>query len=298
MGLEWHGRSGKRTRMRVARPIAVQLPKWGVKFAESAHGPKFRMAERADPFHKVLYVLAGQTEFRCRSFPHATVSAGTALLVPAGAPHRLRDLEPATVLLLCFSRRWLSVLPELAPLWRATVAQNKGTISLGESVRIRIEALWRRALFEQIRQQEASSTIAFACAAEIVALLTRVGPPPVEQRPAERIHAVAAEVANSFMDNWRLDDAARRAGMSRRSFTAHFRATLGKTFWEHLEDLRIAHADQLFERGEHTILGVMFSAGFNDVSTFYRAFRRKRGVSPKQRMKTLSERKGARPNRG
>ncbi|NBX60141.1 MAG: helix-turn-helix domain-containing protein, partial [Opitutaceae bacterium] len=55
----------------------------------------------------------------------------------------------------------------------------------------------------------------------------------------------------------------------------------GRTFWAVLNDLRLAHAAMLLQRGEHSIMGVMFSCGFNDVSHFYRMFRQRYGAAPR-----------------
>jgi len=196
--------------------------------------------------------------------------------------HGLDDVEPATILLLCFSRRWLATVPELTRLWPTAVTRSGGGLALAGSMRLRLEASWRRALFEQGAGRQGGAAIVFASAADIVAQLARAETLLPGLAPAERIRALLAAVAGSFVEPWTLEDAARRAGMSRRSFTAYFRTQCGETFWEHLEGLRIAHATRLLREGEHTIIGVMFSSGFNDLSTFYRAFKRRRGASPKR----------------
>ena len=46
--------------MPVSRPIPVSVPAHGVVFAESVHGPGFRMAERADPSFDGRIVKAPQ----------------------------------------------------------------------------------------------------------------------------------------------------------------------------------------------------------------------------------------------
>lgn len=269
--------------MRVTSPVSVKLTKSGVWFAESAHDSGFTMTERSDAFHKVLYVLAGKAELRRNGSSRGIVcGAGGVLLVDAGTSHTLTDLEPATILLLCFSPRWLGNVPDLARLWPVTLRRTEASLTLPGATRLRVESLWRRALFEQGRAQPGAEAIVFACAAEIVAQLARTEL-LTPGHPAElRIRALAAEVAGSFMEKWTIDAAAARVAMSRRSFTSYFRAQMGTSFWDYLERLRVDHAARLLRDGEHTVVGVMFSSGFTDLTTFYRAFRRRHGTSPKR----------------
>jgi AraC-like DNA-binding protein len=42
----------------------------------------------------------------------------------------------------------------------------------------------------------------------------------------------------------------------------------------------LAHAAKLLRGREHSLLGVIFTCGFNDVSHFYRMFRRRYGAAP------------------
>ncbi|MBP7141688.1 MAG: helix-turn-helix domain-containing protein [Opitutaceae bacterium] len=258
------------------------LPPGELRFAESAHALGFSMAVRADPFHKLVYVLAGRAELTVEGRSPANAVAGTILVVPEGVRHALRDIEPATLLLLCFSQAWLGRTPDLPGLWATLVRDADAAWPLVKVRRLRIEALWRRGLFEQARGQIGAGALAAAAANEILAVIARARALARADSPAARVRAVAAEVADSFVENWTLDLAAARAAMSRRNFTEKFREETGATFWEYLERLRVAHAARLLRQGEHTIVGVMFSSGFNDLSTFYRAFKRHHGSSPKR----------------
>lgn len=282
MGLAVIGKSGNLPGVRVTSPVKVLLPPFGLRFAESAHASGFSMAMRADPFHKLVYVLAGRAELTVDRRPPKIAAAGTILIVPERVSHALRDLEPAALMLMCFSQAWLGRTPELPELWATLVRDAEAAWPLVRVRRLRIEALWRRGLFEQARGQIGGGALATAAANEILAVIARARVLARADSPAARVRAVAAEVADSFVENWTLDLAAARAAMSRRSFSEKFREETGATFWEHLERLRVAHAARLLRQAEHTIIGVMFSSGFNDLSTFYRAFRRHHGSSPKR----------------
>jgi len=100
--------------MAVSRPIAVTLPASGLAFAESIHSPRFRMAERADAFHKLIFVLQGRVNLTTAgSTLLLPATAGAVLCVPAGVRHRIADIAPLSVLLLCIEPAWLPPDPEL-----------------------------------------------------------------------------------------------------------------------------------------------------------------------------------------
>jgi transcriptional regulator GlxA family with amidase domain len=49
-----------------------------------------------------------------------------------------------------------------------------------------------------------------------------------------------------------------------------------------LIDLRLTHAAELLKKGDHSVTGVVFSCGFGDISQFYRLFRTRFRLPPKQ----------------
>ena len=272
---------GQRDDVKVSVPVAVTLSRSGLRFAESVHAPGFTMPLRADPFHKLLFIVAGEAEFHCAGNPVARAPVGSVLIVPAGQEHRLSDVRPATVMLMCFTPQWLRAQSDLRDLWAAATTGKTAVLRLATVTRARAEALWRRSLLEQNYKRAGTQAVLNATATEIVALVGRSPASFREETPAQRIDALVAEIARSFFDAWTIDRAARRSGMSRRSFSAHFRARAGATFWDHLNSVRLTHAARLLERGEHSVLGVMFSCGFNDLSNFYRLFRARYGATPK-----------------
>ena len=93
--------------------------------------------------------------------------------------------------------------------------------------------------------------------------------------------ALRRETEETFYEEWDLDRAAGRAGLSRRRFSELFRQSAGTTFGDFLTERRLEHAASLLAEGEHSVLGVMFACGFSDLSHFYRMFRRKFGSAPR-----------------
>ena len=266
----------------VSRPISVTLPSYGIAFAESVHGPRFRMAERVDPFHKIIYVLQGDVAFSetAQGQPlHA--AAGSALCVNAGVRHQLTDTEPPTLLLLCFTREFLKRDRELEQLWSRLTGSSPAGLRPGGSWGTRFEALWRAGIVEQTGSQTGREVALRAASENILVALARLPVDTPDDAATHRVANVAREVAETFYEPWSLDRACGRAGMSRRHFSKLFRAQVGRTFLEHLTELRLTHAAKLLEESHHSIIGAAFSSGYGDLSHFYRLFRARFGHPPR-----------------
>lgn len=268
--------------MKHSTPLPIALPGYGVLFAESVHGSGFHMAERTDPFHKLIYVLAGRASFREAGRSCIDVRAGSVLVVPRLTRHAIDDLEPATLLLLCFNDPFLQSDPDLPQLWRTLADGPAHQFFLTRPSQARLERLWRRALLEAAHNLVGGAVAVRSLAAQILVMLLRVPPRPHGDAAPQRVAAVAREMAESFFESWDLDRAAARAGLSRRRFSELFRLQFQETFFNYLLRLRLDHAARLLRAREHSVLGVMFSCGFNDLSHFYRLFRARFGCPPKR----------------
>lgn len=240
------------------------------------------MAERADPFHKLIYVLDGEIAFHESTRLAASVSAGSVVIVPRGIRHRIVDVRPSTLLLLCLGRAMIEADEELATLWKQLERVPQRGLPLTRPVRQRIEHLWRRAMLEAAHARIGGAVMARTLAAQLLVQLARLPVSGAGDNARQRIASVAKEIDETFFDDWSLDRAAARAGMSRRRFSELFRQANGRTMWDYLNDRRLTHAAQLLKAGERSITGVMFSCGFNDLSHFYRLFRARHGAPPRQ----------------
>lgn len=267
--------------MKQSRPIAITMSAMGVVFAESAHTGDFRMSPRTDSFHKLLYVLRGEVGYEELGRQTEVVATGAILIVPAGVEHQLRDARPSTLLLLCITPSFLMTDLELSGLWRELITRPERRLALSRPTQHHAEAVWRHAMLEGVHARPGALTLQRALAAQLLVTLVRLPAPKSVSAPVTRVAAVAREIEETFYDEWNLDRAAVRAGISRRHFSKLFRQVTGRAFWEHLNELRLAHAAELLRQGEHSVTGVVFSCGFGDVSQFYRLFRARYRLPPR-----------------
>ncbi len=266
----------------VSSPIAVTLPGSGLIFAESVHSPEFRMTDRVDAFHKILYVLQGRVEFveEGQAEPRPA-GKGSALCVNAGVLHRLNDTEPSTLLLLCFTREFLGRDTDLERLWKRLTRGTGSALQPGGAWGTRFEALWRSGVVEQTGSLPGREVALRATAEILFVTLARLPAELPADLAGRRVASVVRELAESFYEPWNLDRACARAGISRRHFSDLFRRQTGRTFLGYLTELRLTHAARLLDENRHSIIGAAFSSGYGDLSHFYRLFRTRFGHPPR-----------------
>ena len=258
-------------------PLELDTGADGIAVGESAHGPGFDMADRADPYHKLVFVQRGRLRLRALDGPDTALAAGALVAVPARRRHRFEDQEPATLLLLAVAPARLRPL-DRSGLWADLVARPRRAPD--PATRDELERLWRRLIAEQAGDRRARAAALAADALRVLVLAARAPESDATEGTAARVAAVAELVRERCYEAWSLDRAATLAGCSRRRFSQLFRCEVGTSFVPALTRARVDHATDLLASGRHSILGACFASGFQDLAHFYRCFRRVHGTSP------------------
>lgn len=118
----------------------------------------------------------------------------------------------------------------------------------------------------------------------LIALLSRLyhhRPSPGAEKTI-RIGKALAHLEKHFTEPIDVDQLARLAGMSRRSFFRVFGQVTGKGPQGYLMHLRIMKAAKLLSFTEKNVTETAFECGFEDSNYFSRQFRQTMGVSPRQ----------------
>lgn len=98
-----------------------------------------------------------------------------------------------------------------------------------------------------------------------------------------RLSRALTGIHNDPQRNWTVADLAGIASMSRASFAAHFRQTVGITPADYLANWRISLAQKRLREGRPIAL-IADEVGYESPSALARTFRRKVGVSPSEWM--------------
>jgi AraC-like DNA-binding protein len=258
-------------------PIEVQIPQHGIGVFESVHDPAFRMDSRMDAFDKLILVGRGAIRVGETNPEEKRAHEGDVLYVPGGTKHIIEDAEPSTLFLLCLSEDFT----RLHSGWR----RLKG--HLGPRIRVwnrlpfqsSLMPLWRRLMAEQERGDIGFEMVLQAETMRLLVQLSRAVEES-EETLQTRVEQLVAEIERTSFDHWTIDEAARRAGASRRRFTALFREVTGKTFVEALTAYRMERVKLMLRSGGYSVAGAAFASGFGDLAHFYRTFKRYEGQTP------------------
>jgi AraC-like DNA-binding protein len=108
----------------------------------------------------------------------------------------------------------------------------------------------------------------------------------------ERLRQICQRIQDHLSEALSRDDAAAHARMSPAAFSRFFKARTGKTFQDFVCELRIGRACRLLGEPEMNITEIALASGFENVSSFNRAFRRLRELSPsdyRKKVRALAE---------
>lgn len=267
------------------RPISVILPPEGVFVFESHHRPGFRMAVERHAFLELFYVLEGAGAFEIGE-RHYPCRRGDLIAVPAGLPHRIDD-DPTGPLALY----GIAISPEVvqgeSDLLRVLPA---GRLPVGGLLATRVRSDLKRLLFEQTHAPRGSRTLIRGLTLHLLALLARAAAvaEPLRRGSAvttpcrQALERYVAELPTRFLEATDLDAAADELGMSRRRFTQLFRQITGTSWAAYLTKLRMDYACRLLTESSRSILSTAFECGYDDLSIFYRVFRRHTGMTPRR----------------
>ena len=264
-------------------PVEVRLPSSGVFVLESHHGPGFRMPPSSHDFLEVFYVLRGHGRFLIEGRPHLGRD-GDVVVIPIGQVHQIED-DPASPLSLygiCVAAEvWAREPALLDPV-------PAGRLAASGPVGARVRSDLRRVLFEQTSAKPGSVTEVLGLTLQLLALLARsTAPGPGDPRGhREAVERYAAGLERRFFEAADLDSVAESLDMSRRRFTQLFREVTGQTWADYLAGLRVDYARQLLEETDRSVVAIAFESGFEEVSSFYRAFKRRTGAAPNRWRKT------------
>jgi AraC family L-rhamnose operon regulatory protein RhaS len=270
---------------RASRPVTPVFPAWGIFVLESHHGSDFKMPTTAHDFLKIMFVLSGQGAVTTKTSAYH-LHKNDVIVVSSGFAHRIEDdaNRALSLIVLCIRRPVLQLLPGAPPTFpQCRVYRN-------HALTIEARRMLRQLFFEQSLRKSSCAMMMTGLTLQLLAAVLRlqaVGSERDElfdaQSPLEtRVRAYIKELEERFPVNEKIDNVAQRLGMSRRYFTRIFRKLSGHSWLDYVRTLRLRHAQTLLRKTDRSILPIAFECGFDDLSSFYRAFKSATGKTPQQ----------------
>ena len=98
----------------------------------------------------------------------------------------------------------------------------------------------------------------------------------------ERINKVFEFIMKNYTEEIYVQEIASKLNMSVPSFSRYFKHHARKTFSDYVTEIRIGHACRLLMENNHSISEISYQSGFENLSNFYRHFKKIVGVIPKE----------------
>lgn len=103
-----------------------------------------------------------------------------------------------------------------------------------------------------------------------------------EDEYTSKLKLVLEYIGEHYTEDLTISRLAKLCFFSEYHFMRFFKKYTGTSCLEYIKNLRLEHAARLFTRGESNILEVSLSAGFSNLSYFYREFKKKYGMTPRK----------------
>ena len=98
---------------------------------------------------------------------------------------------------------------------------------------------------------------------------------------SRRVRKVQEYINAHYSEEIRLEDCAAMVGMSPSAFSRFFKQHTGRTLMDYLIDIRLGNAARLLVDTSQGISEISYACGFNNLSNFNRAFKARRGYTPR-----------------
>lgn len=106
--------------------------------------------------------------------------------------------------------------------------------------------------------------------------------PPKNRKALDKMKVVIKYVENHYAEKITIGEIADVVGFSESHFMRYFKETMNTSFIEYLKDYRLAMSARLLQASEASILEISQEVGFENLSYFNRAFKKRYGVTPGQ----------------
>ncbi len=120
-------------------------------------------------------------------------------------------------------------------------------------------------------------------------LSTRFNLNTLDHKDTLRINHVLDFIIKNYQNKIYISEAANLINMSDAAFSRYFKKHTQVTFSQYLIEIRISQACQLLIQGDENITQIGFLCGFDNLSNFYRHFKKVTGKIPKDYQKKFQQ---------
>lgn len=270
------------------------FPEDGFPIVVERRVPQEPFGLHAHEFSELVITTAG-TGLHVTGRESWPLSAGDVFVISGPRPHNYQQLEHLCLVNILFLPEKLNLaqfdLPRLAgyhalfklePAWRGR-QQFKGRLHLSPP-ELRAVLAYVDQLETELRARAPGfGFMAMAGFMQLAGYLSRCydrawNP---DSRAVLRLAQTISHLETNYAEEIDLDELARIAHMSRRTFIRAFQAATGTSPISYLIQLRVNRAAEMLRHSDAPITDIAFKTGFNDSNYFTRQFRTLTGMTPK-----------------
>lgn len=115
--------------------------------------------------------------------------------------------------------------------------------------------------------------------------------PQLQSEHTQKIKGVLEYIGLHYTENISIESLASSCYFSEYHFMRFFKKYVGMSCLDYIKSLRLQKAADLLEQQELSITDAAMSAGFSSLSYFYREFKKRYGMTPRQFIHSLPERR-------
>lgn len=268
---------------------------------ESEYDPQYHYHE---VMHEIRYIVEGEGEtvINGKTYP---IGKNDFLIYPKGAEHMLYGTFGSRYTVTFTERVWTDEKDRaFFSSFLYNLDDNQKVVNLYDSSYLFPVPGLIKELLKEVKEQREDIDIAFRLRLMEMLLCFNRWHASAEAKKdgeqkerrstsEERMATLLAYIKENSHKDLHLDNVVAMSGLSARQFTRIFRKMTNRTFRAYLNMFRIQNAVHLIEESigagsERKIISIAFEVGYDDISTFYRAFKKETGYTPKQFINTTA----------
>jgi AraC-like DNA-binding protein/mannose-6-phosphate isomerase-like protein (cupin superfamily) len=261
----------------------MTLPESGILAKSRYQRPEFSQKPHAHSYNSIMYVVSGSGTCTIEDAKH-NLQADSVILLPNGLEHMLKDLprKNMTVFSIYFDPSTAESNKEICEY----LFQGDAPFTIPAYYAKQMRQTIRQILHEQKNRPAGYKLAIKQYLAQIMLRLYRLQlnnksqPHAKKDDSQTRAKETLEHVSKNYFETLSLPEAAKMAKLSQRQFSSMCKKITGKSFVQFVNTIRTEKAIELLTNTEAPVAAIAFEVGYEELSTFYRAFKKRHKVSP------------------
>lgn len=261
----------------------LSMPDYGIWIESHHHRPGFSTEEHTHEQDSIIYVVSGRGKCIIADCQYL-LAPDCAIFLPKKMAHRFIDRpgNAMVVFVLHFSSQLADVNKEVID----PIKNINGPVLVPAQYAELIRKRLRQMLHEQ---NTCPPKFAFALKQALSSILLQLYRVSLIHRDISdrkhndssfRVRVVLDYIKNNYYQSVSLSEAARKAHLSQRQFSNLCKQLTGTNFVNYVNTIRVEKARELITETELSVSAIAFEVGYEESSTFYRAFKKHFDTSP------------------